>query len=107
MLATALSSSNDPFTCQINDPGNFEDHRYWMECADIASATTLSEAISPVAVNSSDPYIGSLENIELNYSSVNRFGGAHKCVASFSEDGENARVGDGVIDAFDISALLW
>jgi hypothetical protein len=110
MLETALASNNDPFTCLVADPGFYEGDRYWMECADIASATTLSNAIVNIAVDTGtgQGYTSTLAaTTTLNYSATNAWGGVDQCEPAFSETGDVATVGDGIVDAFDISALLW
>ena len=98
MLETALAPKNDPYTCTIAGPGSYESELYWMECADIASSTTLSNSIVR-ATNNTEGGLGAIA--ELNYSATNRFGGTELCVAQ--DSGELARVGDGTIDTFDIS----
>lgn len=102
MLETALAPKNDPYTCTIAGPGSYGSELYWMECADIASSTTLSNSIVRAANNTQ----GGLGTItELNYSATNRFGGEELCPAQ--DTGELAHVGDGTIDTFDMSVLLW
>ena len=97
MLYNNLDGDSDQWTCAINGPGSYEGDMYWLECADIASATTMSNTFDPEdeqAVRS------------VNYSTTNQFGGDVLCPAHYGEN-ELARVGDGMINGFDVSALLW
>ena len=99
-LNTVAADSNDEYTCVLDGPGDYEDNVYWLECADIASSSTLSNGLYSTPLTQSD---GSITQVShLNYSSVNHFGGEFECEAAYS--GERARVGDGVIDTF-VSAL--
>lgn len=105
------ADSNDEYTCVLDNPGDYEDNVYWLECADLASSSTLTNALftAPVLDAQGDPVTNDAGQVvstqEFNRSGLNHFGGEYPCEAAYS--GEQARVGDGVIDTFDIAALLW
>lgn len=111
MLDTVASDSNNEYTCTLDSPGDYEDNVYWLECADMASSSTLTNAFfqAPVLDGNGDPVTDDTGKVvsynEFNRSALNHFGGEFLCEAEYS--GEQARVGDGVIDTFDIAALLW
>ena len=64
MLYNSLDGNSDQWTCAINGPGSYEGDLYWLECADIASATTMSNTFDP----EDDDAVR-----QVNYSSTNQF----------------------------------
>lgn len=111
MLNTVAADSNDEYTCVLDSKGDYEDNVYWLECADMASSSTLTNALyqAPILDSNGDPVTDETGQVvnsnEFNRSGLNHFGGEYLCESEYS--GELARVGDGVIDTFDIAALLW
>lgn len=118
MIASALQESHDPYTCEVAGPYSHGSEKYWIECLDIAAASTLTGysaymygSNSPLSVY--DPTTTASATVSLSTTSdlsnltngTNPFGGYPVCVASYGTS--NARVGDGVVNVFDLSVLLW
>ena len=81
-LNTVAADSNDEYTCTLDRPGDFEDNVYWLECADIAASSTLSNGLYTAPLTQAD---GSVTQVsQLNYTGVNHFGGEYECEAAYS-----------------------
>ena len=113
LLDTALSNSYDSYTCAVAQQAI-------IECLDIASASTLSgsygnESIfnagseqsileqAAVQLEGGSSLLGRLGE-QIDTSSSNYFGAEAPCMSTASS-GKN--YGDGVINAYDIAAILW
>tara|TARA_B110001450_G_scaffold218216_1_gene212545 strand:+ start:848 stop:3835 length:2988 start_codon:yes stop_codon:yes gene_type:complete len=88
-VQTSQSDSHNAYTCAVRDD-------YYLGCLDIAAVTTLSGSIDSAW---NDGYL----TVTVS-SNTNLFGGSTTCPI---ETGQRDVVGDGIINVYDMSALIW
>ena len=86
---TGLTDSHDAYTCRVQ-------RDYYLGCLDIAAVSTLSNSIS-------DAWNDGVNTVNVS-GAVNLFGGLTTCP---TEEGQRDYVGDGVVNVFDVSLLIW
>ena len=87
---TMTKTNYDEYTCGVQEYA-------FTECLDIGASSTLGRDRGNY-INTSDFYATSMENFD-NQSVVVHFGGVVTC--------SDVRVGDGVVNGYDIAVLLW
>lgn len=90
LLQKRTSSNNhNAYTCSVASTPN-------LQCLDIAAVSTLSNYINTSLYNAIVP-------IDVS-NNTNYFGGSRDCVV---DNGVKISVGDGIINVYDISVLIW
>lgn len=86
---TSLADSHDAYTCAVRES-------HWKACLDVAAVSTLSNSVH-------EAWNNGILTVTLD-TNTNLWGGETQCPLG---DGTNGLVGDGVVNVYDMSALIW